>query len=206
MFRWILNPSLAMKILTDPNKSNTLEDLKFRGVITQPRWFSKAIQYDHIYRDARAAQREDRSSNYNSNKTYSFCQAVQKGNECSWRNTKPAPYRDLNAMDIDYIEMAISAMTYKERGEFLKKGLCFNCKQPGHISRDCPKKNPNRSTSNAVNAPRYSQNRSSSEYFKKPDAKEMAKYIRAMNKEEQNELFDEVEKNDNLSDRGKDFS
>jgi hypothetical protein len=40
------------KVQTDPNKSNTLEDTKFRGVVVQPGWFSKAIQYDQIYRDA----------------------------------------------------------------------------------------------------------------------------------------------------------
>jgi hypothetical protein len=48
MFRRVLNPSLAMKIMTDPNKSNTLEDSKFRGVVVQSGWFSKAIQYDHL--------------------------------------------------------------------------------------------------------------------------------------------------------------
>jgi hypothetical protein len=67
-------------------------------------------------------------------------------------------------MDIDAINTTINAMSYEERGEFLKKGLCFNCKQQGHISRDCPKKDPRRSTSNAVNAPRYSQNKSSTGY------------------------------------------
>jgi hypothetical protein len=211
MFRRVLNPSLAMKIMTDPNKSNTLEDTKYRGVVTQSGWFSKAIQYDQIYRDARAAQREDRSSNYksNDNKNRNLRQAFQKGNERAWRsnnNTKPTPYRDPNAMDIDAINTTINAMSYEERSEFLKKGLCFNCKQPGHISRDCPKKDPRRSTSNAVNAPRYSQNKSSSGFAKKPDAKEMARYIRTLNKDEQDELFDEVEKDENLSEKGKDFS
>jgi hypothetical protein len=135
MFRRVLNPSLAMKIMTDPNKSNTLEDSKFRGVVVQPGWFSKAIQYDQIYRDARAAQREDRGNNYKSNdKNRNLRQAFQKGNECAWRssnnNLKSASYRDPNAMDIDFINTTINTMSYEERSEFLKKGLCFNCKQP----------------------------------------------------------------------------
>ena len=43
-------------------------------------------------------------------------------------------------MDIDIVTTAINAMSYEERGEFLRKGLCFYCKQPGHISRNCPEK------------------------------------------------------------------
>jgi hypothetical protein len=34
----------------------------------------------------------------------------------------------------------------------------------------------------------------------------MARYIRTLNKDEQDALFDEIEKNENLSDKGKDFS
>jgi len=108
-------------------------------------------------------------------------------------------------MDIDVVTTTINAMTYEERGEYLKKGLCFNCKQPGHLSRDCPKKNFRQSTSNSVEPSRYIQNRSSTNYQKKPDAKEIAKYIHAMNKEEQDVLFEEVEKDDELSTKEKDF-
>ena len=196
MFQQVLNPSLTMKILTDIDKSNTLEDTRTAtNAVDKYGWFSKAIQYDQIYRDTWAAQKEDWGSNYNNNnenKNWNFRQAVQRGNERSWCNNRPAPYRDPNAMDIDVVT-TINAMTYEEQGEYLKKGLCFNCKQPRHLSHDCPKKNPRRSTSNGVGPPSYIRNQS---YSKKPDAKEVAKYICAMNKEEQD---------DDLSNKGKDF-
>jgi len=60
-------------------------------------------------------------------------------------------------------------------------------------------------TSNGVEPPDYIQNQSSSGYSKKPDAKEITKYICTMNKEEQDELFEEVEKDDDLNNKRKDF-
>jgi len=53
MFHQVLNPSITMKIFTDVNKSNPLEDTRMAGgAINKHRWFSKAIQYDQIYQDA----------------------------------------------------------------------------------------------------------------------------------------------------------
>jgi len=37
-------------------------------------------------------------------------------------------------MDIDVVTTTINAMTYEERGEYLKKGLRFKCGQPGHVA------------------------------------------------------------------------
>ena len=37
--------------------------------------------------------------------------------------------------------MDIDRLTYEERGDLMKKGLCFRCKKPGHVSRECPQKN-----------------------------------------------------------------
>ena len=44
----------------------------------------------------------------------------------------PVP-KDPNAMDVD-------RMTTEERTKLMKKGLCFGCKKPGHLSQNCPNK------------------------------------------------------------------
>ena len=43
------------------------------------------------------------------------------------------PTRDPNAMDVD-------RLTQQERMEHIKKGLCFICHEPGHLSSTCKKK------------------------------------------------------------------
>ena len=110
MFRRALNPSLAMKILTDTTKANTLENevtitpavaavtaagniaaipaVPATITIDKYGWYAKAIAYDQIYREARAAQKEDHGGNSKFNK---FRQNVQKGKERSWHNPAPAP-------------------------------------------------------------------------------------------------------------------
>ena len=58
---------------------------------------------------------------------------VKKTNHFTPRYTNTP---DPNAMDID-------RLTMEERTEHMKKGLCFDCHQPGHVGKDCPNKKKN---------------------------------------------------------------
>jgi hypothetical protein len=222
MFRRSLNPSLAMKILTDTDKSNTLENITTTTpavaavaatqntpaipatpattTINKFGWYAKAIQYDQIYREARAAQNEDRNGSFY--KPRDLQTSVQKGRERSWRNpnTAPARYKDPNAMDVDAMELNVNAMSEAKKAYLMKKGACFKCEVAGHLARDHDEyvKNLKKPSSGFTKG-------SSGSSAAKPNAKEITKFIREMNQEEQDALFEEVEKDNGLSDKAKDF-
>jgi len=61
---------------------------------------------------------------------------TMKNRVMNWQPNRPSTCpaftpraRDPNAMDID-------RMSIDERNEYMKKGLCFRCRQTGHMSRD----------------------------------------------------------------------
>ena len=116
-------------------------------------------------------------------------------------------------MDVDAITMDLNALTFEERNDLLKKGLCFRCKKPG-IARECPNHGPqnyknfdnrnfyNRAPSptqrndNRAFVPRNNNQRSVHDTIKKPGPREINKMIQALTTEERNEMFDLAEKDD----------
>ena len=110
-------------------------------------------------------------------------------------------------MDINVITTTLNMMSYEEQGKYLKKGLCFNCKQPGHVSCDCPKpknngysnnrtfnqRNDNRTfapqSNNQMFTPRNNNPFQNTNTIKKPGPQEINKMIRALTIEERDEMF-----------------
>jgi len=84
-------------------------------------WMDKAAAYDNHWRQANDYLRVGNSGrNMNQQRRFNFTPQRQE--------------RDPNAMEVD-------ALTFEQRSELLRKGLCFSCKKPGHISKDCPHRN-----------------------------------------------------------------
>jgi macrodomain Ter protein organizer (MatP/YcbG family) len=107
-------------------------------------WMERAIQYDTNYRMAMA-----------------ILGKPTNGGRTSYSQPRKIHERDPNAMDVD-------VMSTEKRTALMKKGACFNCEEPGHIARDCPKKKKN------VN--------------QKKSVKEIHALIQTMSKEEKEEL------------------
>ena len=97
--------------------------------------------------------------------------------------------RDPDVMDVD-------AVTTEKRGEWMKKGLCFNCNKPGHISRFCPDKR--RATSSTTTASTSSPLSYAPNPPKRMNLKEFVAHIRSvtaqMEPEEKEEFLNEAEK------------
>ena len=82
--------------------------------------------------------------------------------------------------------MDVDALNVEKRNEMMKKGLCFRCEKPRHLSRDCP----NNAASTSTAPPSYSPP-------KKMGGKELYTHIRSltalMSQEEKDEFYKEAE-------------
>ena len=120
---------------------------------------SKAATLDNNYRQALqiVGGRQPRGNRPNQgNRQFNFGQYANQRTQ-----------RDPNAMDID-------ALTPERRQEFLRKGLCYNCQERGHIARECPK--PHRKYSPNASQPSTSSTTTTT----KRNGKELARYIRTL--------------------------
>lgn len=167
-FRETLNIPLQRKLLTMENPPKTLKD-----------WYTWASKLDNNFRKMQRIMGRTRQGKTDSGK---------KKEETSrrWNFTR----KDPNAMDVD-------AITTEERDEMMKKGLCFRCKEPGHISKDCPTKG--QSTSKGTKPPSYASTwKPTTTTQKKMSGKELLTHIRALTAEmdegEKEKFYDEAEK------------
>ena len=225
-FRKGLNKALATRIMYSNKKPNALEDTTLKKG-----WYTIAIEFDRVHWDNVQALNEwsDKPMGWQQTLPNQFRQAYGRGYQSGpayQQGNNQGNYQsqyDPNAMDVNVITMALNTMSYEEQGKYLKKGLCFNCKQPGHVSHNCPKlKNTgysNNRTSNQWNDNRTFAPWSNNQTFtprnnnpfwnmnaiKKPGPQEINKMIHALTIEERDEMFaipeaDEEEKGPNEKD------
>ena len=101
-------------------------------------------------------------------------------------------------MDVDVIHTALNAMTTEERDKFMKEGLCFRCRKPGHISKDCPEKGKSNTSSSSSSTPPVYSPKPTAFVPRKMNAKELTAHIRALtaflDDKEKEEFLEEADK------------
>ena len=112
-FRETLTLPLQSRILTLEAPPTTLKG-----------WFEWATKIDHNWQRMREAVGRTRT-------TQNYTQPNRGKGPTRFNFQRKE--RDPNAMDVD-------AMTIEERDKLMREGKCFKCKQPGHISANCPTK------------------------------------------------------------------
>ena len=224
-FRKGLNKALATRIVYSDKKPNTLLDVTTgmgATAITKKGWYSIAIEFDRIHRDNVLAlgDQDKRLTGWQPTvlwfwqaygRGYASGPAYQRGN--SYQPTyQSRPRYDPNAMDVNTLTIKANAMTFKERNDLMKKGLCFKCKRFG-LARDCPNHGPqnygNSNNQNFNNRAPAQQNdnrafvprnnnpfRNVHDTIKKPGPWEINKMIQALTVEEWNEMFDLAERDE----------
>ena len=117
-FRETLPIQLQTKIMSLPTPLTTLDE-----------WYKWAIQLQNNFIRMQSAINRTRGNHatpYTNNK--------KTDNKGPRRFYFDHSQKDPNAMEVD-------AMTTQEGKDIMRKGICFGCKEPRHISRNCPKKN-----------------------------------------------------------------
>ena len=94
--------------------------------------------------------------------------------------------------------MDIDVLKVEERTNLMKKGACFNCKETGHLGRDCPKPQGNRPQGNPNYRgnnynPNYRYNNNNRPNYMNqnpsPNRKNLAQQVRSMSKEEKRKFY-----------------
>ena len=165
-FQKSIRVPLLKKILDQDNVPETL-----------PEWYKKALKIDNDYHKVQRIIKRDGPKKEEGRPRWNF----QKE-------------KDDNVMDVDVITKTYKAMTDEERAELMKKGLCFQCRKGGHLSRDCPEKKGKATTSQ----PTATVPTLTPAIPKKMTAKELTAHIRSLtallNDDEKTEFYDKAER------------
>ena len=102
-------PTLMRRIMSMDTVPTTIQE-----------WYSKAIHFQMQWEQA---------------------EEISKRNQRPVHSYQPFPStstrtKDPNAMDVDVVR--VRKLTPEERKRCIKKGLCFRCRKPGHLSGECP--------------------------------------------------------------------
>ena len=106
-------------------------------------WVRCARKHQQVYMLVQARKKRDQIDKPTEKKKSNNPARTQE----QWRNAfsrntnKP---RDPNAMDTTPGRVRARQITTEEREALMKSGKCFNCRQQGHLSRDCPKRQTTR--------------------------------------------------------------
>lgn len=166
-YRKGLRPQIVDKIIGQIAVPTTLDN-----------WQAQALQLDRNWREHRF-----NGKIVNPFANMNFFPSRNSGNGYSSNFGQPQArsnnsYRDPMAMDID-------ALTLQQRQDCMAKGLCFRCKQQGHLSKDCPKKNRQYQQNNSQASGSSSTNSTQKPagYFNKLNRPQKAQYIHALLKD-----------------------
>jgi Retrotransposon gag protein/Zinc knuckle len=154
LYRETLPWGLQSSIICSEHPPKTLEE-----------WYTKATNF-YI-----GHQRAQRLFKRRDNKPMNTTSALPAQKKFSFPEKK-----DPNAMDID-------RMSIEERTRLMKEGKCFRCKLFGHLSRDCPNKGQN--TTTTTTTPKWTG---------KSVASHIRTLIASMSEEEKKVLEEEGEK------------
>jgi hypothetical protein len=167
-FRQSLSIPLQKRIMTLENPPTTLED-----------WCKWAMKMDNNYKRMQRAIGRTKGQTDNTKK--------KEDGGRRW----VFPRKDPNTMDVD-------AITTERRNEMMKKGLCFKCEKPGHISRDCPDDKPASGSKNKPPSYASTWPPRSNTPKKKMTGQELLAHVRALTAEmeegEKEKFYDEAEK------------
>jgi hypothetical protein len=106
-------------------------------------WVRAARRHQQVYLLVQARKTRDRGGRTGDNKKSNNPPRTKEQfrNAFSRNNQKT---RDPNAMDTTPGRVRARQITTEEREALMKAGKCFNCRKQGHLSRDCPTRQPTR--------------------------------------------------------------